>query len=97
MTLQNSCSYTENSIFYFNYFLGGFMHDFLWLLIMAMHSGVNEGLSYQAALIHCAAAADVAGTVRTSTDDFRGSFSLLVSLIAAIFKKGKKIAVLFFS
>lgn len=66
------------------------MHDFLWLLIMVMHSGVNEGLTYQAALIHCAAAADVAGTVRTSTDDFRGSFSLLVSLIEATLKKGKK-------
>lgn len=66
------------------------MHDFLWLLIMVMHSGVNEGLTYQAALIHCAAAADVAGTVRTSTDDFCGSFSLLVSLIAATLKKKEK-------
>lgn len=42
------------------------MRDFLWLLIMVMHSGVNEGLTYQAALIHCAAAAAVAVTVRTS-------------------------------
>lgn len=57
---------------------------------MVMHSGVNEGLTYQAALIHCAAAADVAGTVRTSTDDFCGSFSLLN---CGNFKKRKKEAI----
>lgn len=81
---------TQKTIFYFYYFLWGFIRDSVWLLIMVMHCGVNEGLTYQAAFDSLCWWCYSCCSFKTGMGDFSSSFSLLVSLIELSNKKRKR-------